>query len=118
MLFSSWLTAYGLRDGGLLVIAQLLRGRLGAVRSLRFSADGRFLAMAEPADFVHIYDTRTIGTTDAGCSKAQEIDLFGEVAGISFSPDSDAFFIGIEELSYGSLLEYNRVHKRSNHLFY
>lgn len=96
----------------------VLRGRLGAVRSLRFSADGRFLAMAEPADFVHIYDTKTIGKTEAGCSKAQEIDLFGEVAGISFSPDSEAFFIGIEEVNYGSLLEYNRVHKQSDHLFY
>jgi hypothetical protein len=29
---------------------------MGAIRSLRFSADGRFLAAAEPADFVHVYD--------------------------------------------------------------
>lgn len=29
---------------------------MGAVRSLRFSSDGRFLAMAEPADFVHVFD--------------------------------------------------------------
>ncbi|GIL59056.1 hypothetical protein Vafri_14014 [Volvox africanus] len=33
-----------------------LAGRMGAIRSLRFSPDGRFLAMSEPADFVHIYD--------------------------------------------------------------
>lgn len=31
---------------------------MGAIRSLRFSPDGRFLAMAEPADFVHIYDVQ------------------------------------------------------------
>ena len=37
----------------------VLRGRMGAIRSLRFSNDGRFLAMAEPADFVHIFDTST-----------------------------------------------------------
>ena len=36
----------------------VLRGRMGAVRSLRFSSDGRFLAMAEPADFVHVFDTQ------------------------------------------------------------
>lgn len=34
----------------------VLSGRMGAVRSLRFSSDGRFLAMAEPADFVHVFD--------------------------------------------------------------
>ena len=37
----------------------VLRGNMGAVRSLRFSNDGHFLAMAEPADFVHIFDTST-----------------------------------------------------------
>lgn len=34
----------------------VLKGRMGAVRSLRFSPDGRFLAVAEPADFVTLYD--------------------------------------------------------------
>lgn len=32
---------------------------MGAVRSLRFSSDGRFLAMAEPADFVHVFDVKS-----------------------------------------------------------
>lgn len=36
----------------------VLNGRMGAVRSLRFSSDGRFLAMAEPADFVHVFDVK------------------------------------------------------------
>ena len=36
----------------------VLSGRMGAVRSLRFSSDGRFLAMAEPADFVHLFDVK------------------------------------------------------------
>ncbi len=34
----------------------LLYGRLGAVRSLRYSPDGRLLAASEPADFVQLYD--------------------------------------------------------------
>lgn len=40
-------------------VLHVLRGNMGAIRSLRFSNDGRFLAMAEPADFVHIFDTST-----------------------------------------------------------
>lgn len=80
---------------------------MGAIRALKFTSDGRFLAMGEAADFVHIFDA---------CSdyvQAQEIDLFGEIAGISFSPDTEALFIGISDRTYGSLLEFNR--KRCMH---
>lgn len=64
----------------------VLKGRMGAIRGIKFSADGRFMEMAEPADFAHVYDTR------AAYGNAQEIDLFGEVAGTSFSPDTEALF--------------------------
>lgn len=79
---------------------------MGAIRALRFTSDGRFLAMAEPADFVHIFDSHT------DYQQGQEIDLFGEIAGISFSPDTEALFVGISDRTYGSLLEFNR--KRFN----
>ena len=82
----------------------VLKGQIGAIRSLRFTTDGRFLAMAEPADFVHIFDVYRDFT------KSQEIDIFGEIAGISFSPDTEALFIGVADRTYGSLLEYNRRH--------
>eukprot|EP01018_Ginkgo_biloba_P033913 Gb_08016 [translate_table: standard] len=82
----------------------VLKGRIGAIRSIRFSSDGRFMAMAEPADFVHIYDTKQ------DYNQRQEIDLFGEIAGISFSPDTEAFFVGVADTTYGSLLEFNRQH--------
>ncbi|XP_029123871.1 uncharacterized WD repeat-containing protein C2A9.03 isoform X2 [Elaeis guineensis] len=82
----------------------VLKGRMGAIRGIKFSADGHFMAMAEPADFVHIYDAR------ADYRKAQEIDLFGEIAGMSFSPDTEAFFVGIADRTYGSLLEFGRRH--------
>ena len=82
----------------------ILPGRMGAIRSLRFTSDGRFLAMAEPADFIHIYDVH------AGFEQSQEIDLFGEVSGISFSPNADALFIGIAETTYSSLLQFERQH--------
>ncbi|XP_024930565.1 uncharacterized WD repeat-containing protein C2A9.03 isoform X2 [Ziziphus jujuba] len=82
----------------------VIKGRMGAIRAVKFSDDGRFLALAEPADFVHIIDTQS------GYVKGQEIDLFGEIAGISFSPDAEALFIGIADRTYGSLLEFNRRH--------
>lgn len=85
----------------------VLRGHLGAIRSVRFSSDGRFMAMAEPADFVHIYDTAT------GYQRRQEVDFFGEISGVSFSPDAEALFIGVWDQTYGSLLQYNRRGKSS-----
>lgn len=77
---------------------------MGAVRSLRYSSDGRFLVVAEPADFVHIYNT------DADYQKRQEIDMFGEISGVSLSPDDESLYIGIWDRTYASLLQYNRRH--------
>ncbi|KAD5507631.1 hypothetical protein E3N88_15334 [Mikania micrantha] len=65
-----------------------LKGNIGAVRSIRYSSDGRFMAMAEPADFVHVFDVKH------GYKTEQEIDFFGEISGISFSPDTESLFIG------------------------
>jgi len=80
-----------------------LAGAMGAIRSLRWSPDGRFLAGAEPADFVRIYDAA------AGFERAQEVDLFGEVAGIAFSPAGDRLFVGVADATYSSLLQFNRA---------
>ena len=80
----------------------VLKGVLGSIRSCRFSRDGKWLAVAEPADFVHVYSVAS-GLTDV-----QSIDLFGEISGIAFTPDSDALFIGIPDSMYNSLLCYRR----------
>ncbi|XP_034576402.1 uncharacterized WD repeat-containing protein C2A9.03 isoform X1 [Setaria viridis] len=81
----------------------VLGGRIGAVRGLRFSPDGRFLAAAEAADFVHVYDAA------AGYAGAeQEVDLFGEVAGAAFSPDGEALFVSVADRTYGGVLEFRR----------
>uniref|UniRef100_A0A1J3I733 Putative WD repeat-containing protein C2A9.03 n=1 Tax=Noccaea caerulescens TaxID=107243 RepID=A0A1J3I733_NOCCA len=85
---------------------KVLKGNMGAIRALKFTSDGRFLAMAEPADFVHVFDT------EAGYGCCQEIDLFGEIAGISFSPDTEALFVSVADRTYGSLLEFNRKRNR------
>ncbi|KAB1226578.1 putative WD repeat-containing protein C2A9.03 [Morella rubra] len=66
-----------------------LKGNLGAIRSIRCTSDGQYMAMAEPADFVHVYDVIN------GYEKEQEIDFFGEISGISFSPDTVSFHWGV-----------------------
>ncbi|XP_073312960.1 uncharacterized WD repeat-containing protein C2A9.03-like [Primulina huaijiensis] len=80
----------------------VLKSNIGAIRSIRYTSDGRFMAMAEPADFVHIFDV------DSGYEKEQEIDFFGEISGISYSPDTESLFIGVWDRTYGSLLEFGR----------
>ncbi|XP_057441181.1 uncharacterized WD repeat-containing protein C2A9.03-like isoform X2 [Lotus japonicus] len=85
----------------------VLKGRMGAIRALRFTSDGRFLAMAEPADFIHVFDSHS------GYEQCQEIDIFGEIAGVSFSPDTEALFVGVADRTYGSLLEFTR--NRNHH---
>ncbi|MBA0788985.1 hypothetical protein Gotri_026519 [Gossypium trilobum] len=79
-------------------------GNLGAVRSIHFSSDGQFMVVAEPADFVHVYNIR------AGFQKRQEIDFFGEISGVSLSPDDESLYIGIWDRTYASLLQYNKKH--------
>eukprot|EP00743_Colponemidia_sp_Colp-15_P008778 GILK01009578.1.p1 GENE.GILK01009578.1~~GILK01009578.1.p1 ORF type:complete len:454 (-),score=51.25 GILK01009578.1:335-1657(-) len=81
----------------------VLGGRLGAIRSIHFSDDGELLSMAEPADFVHVFEV------SSGFRRSQVIDLFGEVAGISFAPHgASALFIGVADRTYGSLMEFRR----------
>ncbi|KAG8484404.1 hypothetical protein CXB51_022817 [Gossypium anomalum] len=81
-----------------------LKGNLGAVRSIRFSSDGQFMIVAEPADFVHVYNTKSNYT------ERQEMDFFGEISGVSVSPDDECLYIGIWDRTYASLLQYNKRH--------
>lgn len=74
---------------------------MGAVRSIRFSPDGRYIAFSEPEDFVHVLDATKL-------PESQLIDLFGEVTGCDFSPDGDKLFVGLAEFRFGGLLEYCR----------
>mmetsp|Transcript_9875 Transcript_9875/g.25381 ORF Transcript_9875/g.25381 Transcript_9875/m.25381 type:complete len:661 (-) Transcript_9875:603-2585(-) len=80
-----------------------MAGNMGAIRSLRFSPDGKYLAAAEPADFVHIYDVAS------DFKRAQLIDLFGEISGISFTPLGEELFVGVADLTYSSMLQYERA---------
>ncbi|PRW20425.1 putative WD repeat-containing -like [Chlorella sorokiniana] len=80
----------------------LLKAHIGAVRALRFSPDGRFLAAAEPADYVTLYDAA------AGYQESQVIDLFGELAGISFTPEGDRFYASVSDVHYSSVLQFEQ----------
>lgn len=82
----------------------VLGANVGAVRSLRFSSCGQYLAMTEPRDFVHIFAVNR-GEFDA----SQEIDLFGEIAGIAITPCSESFFVAVNDRTYSSLIEYERM---------
>ncbi|KAM0863451.1 hypothetical protein ACQ4PT_044585 [Festuca glaucescens] len=82
----------------------VLKGNLGAIRSIRFTSDGRFLSMAEAADFVHIFDVQS------DYNKRQELDFFGEISGMSFSPDTDALYVGVWDRTYASLLQFSRLY--------
>ncbi|CAO3653293.1 unnamed protein product [Cunninghamella echinulata] len=91
-----------------------LGANVGGVRSLHFSNDGKYLAMAEPIDFVHIFQTHNY-------EKSQVIDFFGEISGVSFTPDDQALFIANNDERTGGISEFQRLHQHKiyhNHSFY
>ncbi|KAG0173886.1 hypothetical protein DFQ30_006717 [Apophysomyces sp. BC1015] len=77
------------RQGALLVkitTVHVLGAKAGAIRSLKYSSNGAYLAAAEHIDFVHVYDTTAY-------ESSQVIDMFGEISGISFTPDNQALYV-------------------------
>jgi len=84
----------------------LLAGRIAPIRSVSYSSDGRFLCMAEAADYVHIYDVL------ADYKAGQTIDFFGEIVGAAFTPDNEGIFTGISDGRYGCIMEHERATKR------
>ncbi|KAI4168441.1 MAG: hypothetical protein LQ343_006391 [Gyalolechia ehrenbergii] len=81
------------------------KAELGGVRSLTFSplgGDGPpVLVMAEAADFVHV-----VGGTK--WMEGQTMDFFGEVAGVSFEPEGERFWVGVADPEVGGLMEFER----------
>lgn len=73
---------------------KVLPGCIGAIRSLEYSHDGTMLAASECADFVHLYDAQM------NYSREQQLDVFGEISGICFSPQDECFFVGMYDRVY------------------
>jgi len=72
-----------------------------AVRSIRFSPDGQYIAFSEPGDFVHVHSMNNLNSGSVE-------DFFGEICGIDFAPDSQSLFIGLSDQRYGGLVELER----------
>lgn len=82
----------------------VLDADIAGARSLRFTPVGsgpRVLAFAEPADMVSIVDAVT-------WESRQRIDFFGEIAGITFSPDGRDLYIANSDRMVGGLMKFDR----------
>jgi hypothetical protein len=56
---------------------------MAAIRCIRYTSDGKFMAMSKNADFLHIFDVTS------GYMRRQEVEFFSDVSSISFSPDPE-----------------------------
>jgi hypothetical protein len=73
---------------------------LGAVRSCKFSPDGQYLAISEPADFVHVYDVTS------GLKEVELLDFFGNIGGIAFTPDGSKLSVSLADTMFGCLVDF------------
>lgn len=89
----------------------IISANMSPIRSCMYSHDGTQLVLCEAADYIHIYQHNQQYTVK------QTIDLFGEISGISYSPDDESIFIGVTDRIYGCLLQYNKCKYRLNDLF-
>ena len=83
---------------------QTLPMEMGGCRAMAFSPAGsgaRVLVLAEPADFVHVVDAQSFRSK-------QEIEFFGEIAGISMPPDGSRLYIANCDPHYGGIMEFER----------
>ncbi|KAI9030132.1 hypothetical protein CLU79DRAFT_734208 [Phycomyces nitens] len=65
----------------------LLSGKVGAIRSLQYSNDGKYLVASEHIDYIHVYDAND------DYRSSQVINLFGSIAGVSLTPDGQSLFV-------------------------
>lgn len=79
----------------------VLAAHTSAVRAIRFSVCGRFMAMAEQKDYVHLFDVRS------DFNSCQEIDLFGEIGGVTFTPCAETMYVAVFDRAYSSLMEFD-----------
>lgn len=83
----------------------ILSADMAGVRTLEFSPLGSgkpVLALAEPADFISIVDAESF-------HERQRFSFFGEIGGISFTPDGSKFFVANTDVQYGGLFEFDRL---------
>lgn len=82
-----------------------LPAEMTGARSLTFSPLGSgypVLVMAENVDFVSVVDARTF-------KSKQDIEFFGEIAGVTMPPDDRTLFVGNADPDYGGIMEFERT---------
>jgi WD40 repeat protein len=83
--------------------ALIMGATLAPFRSAQYSHDGRILALAESVDYLHFIDA-------AGNYQTKTtIDVFGEINGVSFSPDDNSLTMGVGDGQYGCLAQFHRT---------
>jgi len=96
---------------------------ISSVRSVRFTDDNQYLAVAEQIDYVHIYDA-----ANGLYLREQVIEFFNDIAGISFIPgEGQTFYISIADSesnalpvvrNKGGIIEFERCRYTRNDLFF
>lgn len=96
---------------------------ISSVRSVRFTDDNQYLAVAEQIDYVHIYDA-----ANGLFLREQVIEFFNDIAGISFTPgDGQTLYISIADSvsnelpvirNNGGLIEFERCRYTRNDIFF
>jgi hypothetical protein len=74
---------------------------MAAIRCIRYTSDGKFMAMSESADFLHIFDVTN------GYMRRQEVEFFGDVSSISFSSGTETLFLGVKARNNNNLMEFH-----------
>jgi WD40 repeat protein len=84
---------------------ETLAADTAGVRSLHYSPLGsgkRVLVAAEPSDLIHVIDAETY-------DNKQVLDFFGEISGVSFTPDGQNLFVANCDQMRGGLMQYSRT---------
>ncbi|KAA8909260.1 hypothetical protein TRICI_004572 [Trichomonascus ciferrii] len=80
----------------------------GAVRSLSFDSSGRFLAFAEPIDYVTVLDMH-----DSLLERRQLIELWGDIVGLGFTDgpagSARSLTIGSADQTVGGVIQYDHI---------
>ena len=82
-----------------------LASNIASVQSSRFNSSGSILVLAEMVDYVHIIDMKQSFSSDVDVS-CQTLDFFGEISGISLSPCDTFLFVGVDERTFGAIVEF------------
>lgn len=83
----------------------IIASTMACPRSLHFSPVGggrRVLLSAEADDVVSVIDAQTF-------DRAQTLDFFGSVSGVSFVPDGSSFFVANSDGKFGGIMEFERA---------